>query len=149
MAATPYQSTFKDGLVYPGSKGLDGISTIQLFVNLADLSNADLVTSYKPGFKFQILGLDFVVEKAVTTAAKAATLTPKITGVAITGGVLALTSANCTPQGVDVPATAITALNTGTSSDTISITASAVTTFVEGAGWIMIKIRNVEDMDGF
>lgn len=124
-----------------------GDFTLPLYVNLADLAAADLVTTFTLGFKFKILSMDFVVEKAATTAAKAATLTPKISGVAVTGGVLSLTSANCTPQGVVVAGTAVTALNTGASNATISITGSAVTAFVEGAGWILLRIQNMDSAD--
>jgi hypothetical protein len=125
-----------------------GVLTVPLYVNLADLANADLITAYTPGYKFKILGVNFVVGKAVTTAAKLATLTPKISGVALTGGALALTSANCTPQGIVINSTApVTALNEGSDSATISITGSAVTTFIEGAGWIMIQIQNMDTAD--
>lgn len=124
-----------------------GIITIPLFVNLVDVAAADLLTTYTPGYKFKILSVDFAVEKAVTTAAKAATLTPKITGVAVTGGVLSLTSAACTPQGKVVNGSAVTGLNTGTNSDTISITGSAVTAFIEGAGWILIRVQNMDTAD--
>jgi hypothetical protein len=125
-----------------------GVLTVPLYVNLADLANADLITAYTPGYKFKILGVKFVVGKAVTTAAKLATLTPKISGVAITGGALDLTSANCTPQGTVINSTApVTALNIGSDSATISITGSAVTTFIEGAGWIMLQIQNMDTAD--
>lgn len=121
-----------------------GVQTIALFVNLADIAAADLLTTYTPGYAFKILKMDFAVEKAATTAAKAATLTPKISGTALTGGVLALTSANCTPQGAVVAGTAVTAANTGSKTDTISITGSSVTTFVEGAGWLLLEIQNMD-----
>jgi hypothetical protein len=124
-----------------------GISTLSTFVNLADILAADLVTTWTPGYKFKILSVDFVVTKAATTGSKAATLTPKISGVAVTGGVLALTSGNCTPQGVVVAGTTVTAANTGSAAATISITGSAVTAFVEGNGTIEIRIQNMDTAD--
>lgn len=121
-----------------------GVVTVPLYVNNADLAAADLLTTYTPGYAFKILGVAYGVEKAVTTGSKLATLTPKISGVAVTGGVLSLTSAALTPQGAVVAATAVTAANTGAATDTISITGSAVTAFVEGGGWIFLKIQNMD-----
>lgn len=126
-----------------------GVQNLSFFVNLADLANADLLTTYPLLYKFKILSVSFGVEKAATTAAKLATLTPKISGVAVTGGVLALTSANCTPTGNVVAGSAVTAANTGASGATISITGSAVTAFIEGAGWIIITVQNMDTTDGF
>lgn len=126
-----------------------GVQTIALFVNLVDLSAADSLTTYTLGYKFKLLSVSFAVEKAATTAGKAATLTTSISGVAVTGGVLALTSANCTPKGVVVAGTAVTATNTGSAAATISITGSAVTPFIEGAGWILITVQNLDTADAF
>jgi hypothetical protein len=121
-----------------------GILTIPLYVNLADLANHDVLTAYTPGYAFKILGMSFAVEKAATTAAKLATLTPYISGAAVTGGVISLTSANCTPQGAVIAGTTVTAANTGSSASTISITGSSVTAFVEGAGWILLQVQNLD-----
>lgn len=149
MSATPYQTTHKDGLQYPGSNGKAGVAPIPFYIPLADLANAAIITAYKPGYKFQIVQVDFVVEKAVTTAAKAATITPSISGTNVTGGVLALTSANCTPAGTVVAGSAVTGANTGSATDTITFTGSSVTTFVEGDGWMVVQLRNCDDLDGF
>jgi hypothetical protein len=121
-----------------------GVMTVPLYVNLADITAGALLTTYVPGYAFKVLGVSFGVEKAATTAAKLATITPAITGVSITGGVLALTSANCAPQGTVVAGSAVTALNTGAATDSITLTGSAVTSFVEGGGWILLKIQNMD-----
>jgi len=126
-----------------------GESIVSLFVNLADLANHDLLTAYTPGFAFKILAMDFAVEKAATTAAKLATLTPYINATPTTGGVVSLTSANCTPQGNVVAGTAVTAANVGTNADTISITGSAVTSFVEGSGWVLLRIKDMDTANAF
>lgn len=126
-----------------------GVSIIPFFVNLVDIGNADLLTNYTPGYKFKILAVHFAVEKAATTAAKLATITPKISGVSVTGGVLSLTSANCTPQGNVVSGSAVTALNTGSAAATISLTGSGVTAFVEGSGWILLRIQSMDTADAF
>ncbi len=124
-----------------------GVFTLPFFVNLADLANHDLVTTLTLGYKFKILGVSFVVEKPATTGSKLATITPYINGAAVTGGVLALTSGNCTPQGVVVAGSAVTAANTGDASATLSLTASSVTAFIEGSGWIVLKIQNTDSAD--
>lgn len=77
-----------------------------------------------------------------TTAAKAVTLTGQISGVAMTGGVLALTSANMTPSGATVAGSAITALNVGAAGATVEFALSSVTAFVEGDGWVEVGILN-------
>jgi hypothetical protein len=112
------------------------------FVNLADIAAADLVTAFAPGFNGRIVAIDFYVEKAATTAAKLATLTPKVGSTNVTGGALALTSANCTPAGAKVAGAAITGGNTFTASQTIGLVGSSVTAFIEGAGWVVLTLYN-------
>lgn len=124
-----------------------GIRTLAFYVTLANISASGLLGAFTPGYAFKILKVDFAVEKAVTTAAKLATLTPNISGVAVTGGVLSLTSANCTPASAVVAGSTVTAANTGTAIQTFSIVASAVTTFVEGSGWILVRIQNLDDIN--
>jgi hypothetical protein len=80
------------------------------------------------------------VTDPATTGAKAATFTPAIGGSATTGGALALTSANCTPVGAGVNGSAITAANTFTATDEITVAASLVTAFVEGQGVIYLTL---------
>jgi hypothetical protein len=88
--------------------------------------------------------LFFVTGVPVTTGSKLATLTPYIGTTALTGGVLALTSALCTPAGAVVQASAITGKNAGEATDTITLTWSAVTTFIEGSGSIQMEIENLD-----
>lgn len=122
-----------------------GLQTLAFFVNLADIAAAgDVLTNYVPGYAFKLEKHDFRVSKPVTTAAKLASLNLEINTTDVTGGVIALTSANCTPMGVAVPGTAITAANIGTKTDSFSIEAAAVTAFAEGSGWILVAIRNLE-----
>jgi len=108
-----------------------------VYIPLAQLANAQTYT-FTPGVAGRIKSVRVTVVTAATTAAKLATLTAKIATVATTGGVVALTSANCTPIGAEVAGTAVTALNTFTALEAISIDVSAVTTFVEGA--IMVNV---------
>ncbi len=124
-----------------------GVSIVALPVNLPSLANGDAFTNYTPGFAFELVAEDFRVTVPVTTAAKAATLNLEIGATNVTGGEIALTSANCTPIGAAVAGAAITAAFTGTATDTISIEASGVTTFIEGAGVVLLKIRNLETVN--
>lgn len=126
-----------------------GIQTLPFYTNLIDITAADILSLYVPGYKFKILAMDFVTDKPATTGSKAATLTPKISTVAVTGGVVALTSALCTPAGALVAGSAVTAANTGSAAASISITGSAVTAFVEGNGWVLLKVQNMDTADAF
>ena len=141
MASTPY-ATSVGVASYPDIIPI----CIPVFACSA-IANADELTTYTPGFNFEVVKIDFVCVTPITTAAKTATITPKISTVAIAGGVvtpLAGTKAkgvvsNVWTQNI-VPSVAHTY---GGPTDTISITASAVTAFVEGAGYFLVQIRNV------
>lgn len=106
------------------------------------LANGDYLTTFTPGFPGKILNVSFAVTTAVTTADKAATLNFEINTTNLTGGVISLTSANCTPLGAVVAGTAITANNTFDADDTISVEASSVTAFSEGAGVIYVTLAS-------
>lgn len=108
---------------------------------MANLANSQVLKVALP-FAFAVTAALFRVgDKAVTTAAKLATATVQINGVAVTGGVMALTSANCTPSGASVAASAITANNTTfTAGQTIEVAISAVTAFAEGDGWFELTV---------
>lgn len=122
-----------------------GLNTLAFFVNLADIAAGDVLTNYVPGYNFKIEAFDFRTGKPVTTGAKLASLNLEIGTTDLTGGVIALTSAAATPAGKDIAGTAITANNVGGPTDSFSIEASGVTAFVEGNGWMIIKIRNLDE----
>jgi len=124
-----------------------GVYQIPFYFAMAtDIATGDLLTNYIPGHAFKILSVDWRQAKAVTTAAKLATINLEIGTTDLTGGVVSLTSALCTPAGVAVAGTAITAGNVGTATDSFSIEASAVTAFSEGAGWLIVEIQNTETL---
>lgn len=139
----------------PGPRLIDGsdLNTmiLQMIQNLATdvvqipigpltgLANGQVFSITVPG-AFTLNSIGFRVGVAVTTGAKLATLTAQIGGVACTGGVISLTSANCTPAGALVAGTAITGGNTGTGSTTVQVAVSAVTAFLEGSGWVEANI---------
>lgn len=121
--------------------------TLTIPVNLSAVDNGDVLTNYVPGFAFKIIKAEFAVSEVASTPAKAVTLNLEINTTDLTGGVIALTSANCTPEGVRIAGTAITALNVGTATDSISVEASSVTKFVEGRGFLLLEIQNLEAFD--
>jgi hypothetical protein len=117
------------------------IVILNIPVTLANVSAADLLTTFTPGFAGRIVDWQFVVTTPVTTAAKAATLNLEVGATNVTGGTIALTSANCTPLGAIVAkGAAFTAGTTFGAADTISVEAASVTAFVEGAGVLIIKL---------
>ena len=118
-------------------------------IALAGITDADVLTSFLPGHKFKVLAFDFYTTVAVTTAAKASTINLEIGTTNLTGGVISLTSAACTPKGVKVAGTAVTAANTGSASAVISVEATSTTAFVEGSGFFDITIQNMDTADAF
>lgn len=125
-----------------------GVFTVLLPINLASVTtNGDVLTTYTPGYKFKVLSVDFAVTVPVTTADKLATLNVEIGTTDVTGGAVALTSANETPLGKVVAGSAVTAANTGTAASTISVEASSVTAFSEGAGVLILKLQNMDTAD--
>lgn len=100
---------------------------------------ADVVTTYTPGFAGRIVKLSAIVTTAVTTGSKAATLNLEINTTNLTGGSLVLSGTYA--LGAVVDATAITAANTFTASDSISLEAASITAFAEGAVAIEIVLN--------
>lgn len=123
------------------STGTNSGVVLSMPINLPDLANGDVVTGMIPGIPGEIKKVYFVVTDAVTTENKAATLNLEIGTTNLSGGVLALTSANCTPAGTVINATSITGNNVLAADSAISIEASSVTTFLEGAGVLFIVIQ--------
>lgn len=108
-------------------------------LKLAKLADGDIVTAFTPGYAGRIKKVYDVVTDPATTGGKASTLNLEIGATNLTGGVLALTSANQTPLGAVVEATAITGANVFSATDTISLEASATTTFAEGEVEVVIE----------
>lgn len=126
-----------------GAAAASNVATITFHVNLADLANGDVLT-WNPDFAGELVSDEFVVTDPATTADKAATLNLEIDGVNVTGGVIALTSANAI-AGANIAGTAITAANVFAAGDPIVVEASGVTAFVEGEGDIVITYRTAAE----
>lgn len=101
-------------------------------VILSKHSNGSIAARFTPGFAGKLRKITASVVDPATTADKGATFTPAVGGAAVTGGALALTSANTATLGAKVDGSAITAGNAFTAADEITIVASSVTAFVEG-----------------
>lgn len=100
--------------------------------------NVDILTAITPGFVGLIKKLSWVQARPVTTPAATAAINLEIGTTNLTGGVVALTSAACTPLGKVIAGTSITAGNRFDKDDTISIEASGVAAFTEGNGTLII-----------
>lgn len=109
------------------------------FIDMTLIADGDLVTTFTPGFAGTITKFFWVQESPVTTGSKASDLNLEIGTTDLTGGVISLTSAACTPLGKVINGTAITDDNTFGDTDTISIEASSTTTFIEGSGTMVIE----------
>lgn len=124
-----------------------GVFTVAVPIQLAAMTTlaADLVTNYTPGFAFKILGIAFATTTISTGAGASQTLNLEIGSTNLTGGVLTLTLAGTDTLGELTSATAITAANTGSAADTISVeVAAGGTIFTAGAGVLLIKIQNMD-----
>ena len=129
----------------------DGNARIPLTIPLpvfSAIANGDIVTEIRPGIAGVIEAWELVVTTPVTTAAKLATLNLEIDTTNVTLGTLAMTSALATPMGKSIQAAAITGANTLTRDSKLSVEASGVTAFVEGAGYLIIYIRPTAEAYG-
>jgi hypothetical protein len=120
-------------------EGSGNASILSIPVQLSTLTNADVATNFIPGFAGTILSWQFLVTTAVTTGAKAATLNLEVGTTNVTGGTIAL-SGTYALGAVVAQGSAFTAGNTFTATDTISVEASSVTAFSEGAGVLLITL---------
>jgi hypothetical protein len=119
------------------------VNTIVIPYNLASIANGALLNpGLRLGFRGTIEYAEAYVQTAATTAAKLASVNPTINGVDVTGGVMALTSANMTPAGVTVASSIITGANTFDESSKIGLKAAGTTAFVEGVVSFVLRCRH-------
>jgi hypothetical protein len=129
-----------------------GVNTVTIpLTSLAtglSTSAIDLLTNYTPGYRFKILGFSFVTTVAGTGTSASQVFNLEIGTTNLTGGVLTLALADTDTIGKVKAATAITAANVGTSTDTISIEmAASGTVFTAGAGYFVLTIQNMDTAD--
>lgn len=115
--------------------------SFQIPIQLVNVTGAGVFATISPGINGTVEFAEFCTTVPVTTGSKLATITPNISGTITTGGAIALTSALATPIGANIAGSLITAANRIKSSDTLGLTASAVTAFSEGAGFANIRVR--------
>lgn len=110
----------------------------------------DLLTNYTVGHKFKITSFDFVTTTAGTGAGASQVFNLEIGTTNLTGGVCTVTLSSTDTIGKITAGTAVTANNTGTSTDTLSIEmAAGGTVFTAGAGYFLIGITNMDVADAF
>jgi hypothetical protein len=127
-----------------------GIQTVAIPIQLASMTTAaaDLATNYVPGYAFELLSLEFVTTTLGTGASASQILNLEIGTTNVTGGVLTIALADTDVLGEKKAATAITAANTGTAADTISVeVAAGGTVFTAGAGFLLLKLRNMDTVN--
>lgn len=133
-----------------------GVGVYNMTVPLTSLATGlstsaiDLMTGIVVGHKFKILGFYFVTTVAGTGSGASQTFNLEIGTTNVTGGSLNVTLASTSDIGEVTTSTAITAANTGTASDTLSIEmAASGTVFTAGAGYFVIRIQNMDTADAF
>lgn len=124
-----------------------GIETLMFQVHLPSLGvgASELMTNYTLGYAFKILAVDAVVETVGTGAGATMNLNLEIGAVNVTGGVVNPTLANTATAGALISGTAVTAANTGTAADTLSIeVAAGGTVFTAGVIMLLIRVQNMD-----
>jgi hypothetical protein len=124
--------------IYSGAKSE---TILQFHFKNAEIADGDILTDMVLGFAGTIKKFMASIEDPVATSGKASTLHIEIEDIALTGGVLSLTSAGMTPIGKVINATAITANNVFTAAQKISIVAASTTTFIEGETTLTMVIE--------
>jgi len=117
--------------------------TLTVGLKLAKIANGDIVTNFHAPCTGELVSMSAIVTDPATTASKLSTLNLEIGTTNADGGALDLTSANMTPLGAVVDASAITGHNSFAAGDHISVEASSTTAFVEGEIELVIVYRQL------
>lgn len=105
----------------------------------------DITTNLTLGHRFKLLALNWVTTLAGTGSGASQTFNLEIGTTNVTGGVVNPTLASTATVGSITAGTAITDLNEGTATDTISIEmAASGTVFTAGAGYFVLRVQNLE-----
>jgi hypothetical protein len=127
-----------------------GVMTIPIPIQLASMttSAADLITAYTPGFAGKILSADFVTTTLGTGSGATQAINLEVGTTNLTGGVVTVTLASTDTLGEISAGTAVTAANTFTASDSISIeVAAGGTVFTAGSGVLLLRVQNTDTAD--
>jgi hypothetical protein len=134
--------TQSDGVAPTG-----GYLTWNIPLQLASMttSAADLVTGFVPGFRGKIVSAQFFTTTVGTGTSASQVLNFEIGSTDTTGGVLTLLLADTTTLGTRKAATAFTAANEFTATDSISLeVAASGTVFTAGAGVLTVILQNYD-----
>jgi hypothetical protein len=123
-------------LTWPGIN----VQTITIPVSLDTVTDADVVTSFRPGVFGYVTNMQWITDVA-PSASDATTFNLEIGTTNVTGGVIELTSAVAAAKGEVVQCTRITANNRLTPSSLLSVEASATTDYASGSGSLVITIQ--------
>lgn len=124
--------------------------TIPVPANLSTLGTGgvDVATGIVLGHKFKILSWEFITTLAGTNAGASLVFNLEIGTTDLTGGTVTVNLAGTSDIGERTAGTAITAANTGTSTDAISLeVAAGGTAFTAGSGYFVIKVQNMDTAD--
>jgi len=103
-------------------------------------ATADLVTQITPNFDGKIIKTYWVQGTPASTGAGSATLNLEINGVNLSGGVVTLTKATCTPAGKLLTGTVVTGGNSFSKGDTVSVEYTHSVAFPEGNGNLFVLV---------
>jgi hypothetical protein len=157
---TFHTSITDSGTGTPSDTIAAGVGVTQIAFPVGDLGNAagagfgattagDIVTGYTPGYRFKLLSFDFVTDLVGAGAGASAPCNLEIGTTNVTGGVCTVTLASTDTIGKVTAGTAITALNTGSATDTISLEKATSVVFTAGAGYFLVTIQNMDTADAF
>jgi hypothetical protein len=127
-------------LVNVPNNGVPVYTTVTIPLQLAAITASENVYTFTPGFAGKIVSAQFAVTTPASTASKAATLGLAITGNAVAGGAVALTTATINALNDTIAGAAITAGNSFGATDTITVVSSSVTAFSEGQGNLILTL---------
>jgi hypothetical protein len=129
------------------SKAPGGYRTMTIPIQLASMTTAaaDLITNFIPAYRGKIVSMVFHTTTLGTGAGASQNLNWTISGIATTGGVINLTLAGTATLGAQIAASAITALNEFSATDTISLkVAAGGTVFTAGNGALLVTLQNYD-----
>lgn len=134
----------------PGATIAAGVGVQQFFFThtfIGGTSGIDVLTTFTPGFKFKILSVVAATSVLLVGGGGSRVFNLEIDTTDVTGGVVTVPIANAA-VGVVTAGTAITALNTGSAAQTISIELQAGgTAFTAGMVTFCLTVQNMDTAD--
>ena len=113
-------------------------------------SALDVTNGITPGFAGKLLRIDFVTTIVGAGSGASQVFNLAINSTATTGGVVTVNLTGTNTIGKVTAGTAITAAQTFTSTDTISLKmAASGTVFTSGAGYFLVSVQNLETVNAF